>query len=817
MHFAVFLVGFSVLTLELSLVRILDVALTCELSYLVTSLAILGIGLAGFASCIQPTASQKLKPPRSFQIELLGMSISIALIVPVLNAIPFAPDEVFQNPVKQFFWFLLIYVALITPFFCSGLFCIGIFSKHYKQVHSLYFADLMGAGVASIGVHSLVKSYGPGGLVLVASATSLVACSVMSPSKTKWKLVTLLGSLCLAVLPALHTAYFDVHPYANKIGILTALSRNKVSDTLWDPVSQIQVFEKLRPNRRYISYDGGRQSSIFYRFDGDLPKLRLNLESGATISDHFWGKYTLISHYLYGGTKAEVLILGAAGGAEIKAALLYGASHIDAVEVVEAVMNLAKGKYAAFLGNVPNHPNVHWHAAEARSFIRKSNRKYDVLQIHSAHTSSSISQGAGALSPVYLQTEEAFEQYFGAMKEDGLIHINHHLYPRVISTAAAAWSRRGGTDFRAHVVVIDDTQGSPLPTILIKMRPWKPGEVKRVEDFFASEFAGDSTKYKVVVNPVHPERNEIDASVLFNPTAIKNDRFELSATTDNRPFFNFTRRTFTPVTEDDARWLSLGGVQFLKDSSKGFVPLDIIHLALTAVVTVLVGIVFLVFPSLLLPASARPRLASAGPAILYFACLGSGFMILQNAITQKVILILGSPALALTTTLTTMLLFAGVGSFLSSRLTDFVRNSVFLLFLFLALLVPATWAALDYLIELSANWQKSIAVLSVAVCIAPLCLALGMPFPIGMAKIGTQERLVAWCWSANGVFSVVGGLFCALVGAFWGLQFTVSSAALLYLLAGCLYIQLREIPQRISEEVSLDSQFITGKLGTPRV
>lgn len=817
MHFAVFLVGFSVLTLELSLVRILDVALTSELSYLVTSLAILGIGLAGFASCIHPTTSQKLKPPRSFQIELLAMSLSIALIVPVLNAIPFAPDEVFQHPVQQFFWFLLIYVALIFPFFCSGLFCIGILSKHYKQVHSLYFADLVGAGVASIAVHGLVRSYGPGGLVLVSSATSLVAWSVMSPRKTKWKLATLLGALGLAVLPALQTAYFDVRPYANKIGILTALSRNKISDTLWDPVSQIQVFEKLRPNRRYIAYDGGRQSSLFYRFDGDLPKLRLDLESGATISDHFWGKYTLISHYLSEGTKPEVLILGAAGGAEIKAALLYGASRIDAVEVVGAVIDLAKGKYAAFLGNVPNHPNVHWHAAEARRFIRKSTRKYDVIQIHSAHTSSSISQGAGALSPVYLQTEEAFEQYFGAMKENGLLHINHHLYPRVLSTAAAAWSRRGETDFRSHVMVIDDNEGSPLPTILIKMKPWDSGEVKKVENFFASQFAGDPTKYKVVVDPVHPEHNEIDASLLLNPLGIKNDRFELSATTDNRPFFNFTRRTFAPVTDDDARWLSRGGVQFLKDSSKGFVPLDIIHLALTAVVTILVAIIFLFLPSFLLPASERPNLVSSAPAILYFACLGSGFMILQNALTQKVILILGSPAIALTTTLTSMLVCAGVGSFLSSRLTDFFRSNVFLLFLFLALLAPGTWAALDYLIELSANWQKWIAVLSVAACIAPLCIVLGMPFPIAMARIGNEKRLVAWCWSINGVFSVVGGLFCTLAGAFWGLQFTVSSAALLYLIAGCLYLQLGQIPKRISEEVSLDSHFITGKLRAPRV
>ena len=53
----------------------------------------------------------------------------------------------------------------------------------------------------------------------------------------------------------------------------------------------------------------------------------------------------------------------------------------------------------------------------------------------SNHTSSSIAAGTGAMATTYLQTAEAYKEYFSHLKDDGILHINHHIYPKMVATA----------------------------------------------------------------------------------------------------------------------------------------------------------------------------------------------------------------------------------------------------------------------------------------------------------------------------------------------------------------------------------------------
>ena len=84
---------------------------------------------------------------------------------------------------------------------------------------------------------------------------------------------------------------------------------------------------------------------------------------------------------------------------------------------------------------------------EARTFLRGTNKQYDIIQMFSNHSSSSITQGNGALESVYLQTVEAYEEYFTHLKPDGILSMNRHYYPRMLTTAAQAWHRLGRSDF----------------------------------------------------------------------------------------------------------------------------------------------------------------------------------------------------------------------------------------------------------------------------------------------------------------------------------------------------------------------------------
>ncbi len=220
---------------------------------------------------------------------------------------------------------------------------------------------------------------------------------------------------------------------------------------------------------KHISYDGGNQSSRLFQLTMTPKDLRALFEAGqGNISDHFWFGGVLASHYLKRDQNYDALIVGSAGGQEVKAALMYGAGHIDAVEMVGTVIDLAKNTYRDYIGRIFDDPRVTAIEGEGRSFLRSTDKQYDVIQIFSNHISSTAAAG-GAMGTVYLQTVEAYEEYFEHLKADGILHINHHIYPRLVATAALAWKRMGyKSDFQDHVVVLErsDLPEDRLPTLL---------------------------------------------------------------------------------------------------------------------------------------------------------------------------------------------------------------------------------------------------------------------------------------------------------------------------------------------------------------
>jgi len=130
-------------------------------------------------------------------------------------------------------------------------------------------------------------------------------------------------------------------------------------------------------NRKWIAYDGGTQSSYFYRFDGDYQNIRDNMP--AIASRHFWNSYVAVSHFIKADTDARVLIIGSAGGQELKAALAFNPSEVDAIELVGTVVDLGKNEYAEYTGNIMNDPRANVVRGEGRSYLRSSGIPVRVL------------------------------------------------------------------------------------------------------------------------------------------------------------------------------------------------------------------------------------------------------------------------------------------------------------------------------------------------------------------------------------------------------------------------------------------------------
>src|SRR5947207_15542541 len=86
-------------------------------------------------------------------------------------------------------------------------------------------------------------------------------------------------------------------------------------------------------------------------------------------------------------------------------------------------------------------------------------------------------------------------------------------------------------------------------------------------------------------------------------------------------------------------------------------------MAVSAAATLIV----LALPPLLL-GTRLPRKRGVLWFLLYFVCIGAGYILVEVALIQKFVLFLGHPTKALTVVIFSMLLSSGLGSFASRRL-----------------------------------------------------------------------------------------------------------------------------------------------------
>ena len=806
LSFGVLLIALSTLVLELMLTRVFDVTLTPNMSYFVVSLAVFSFGLAGIYATLKPVPVE-----RDISGLLAGCCVGFAatvlLLIPVINVLPLDYRRIVQHTIGTLLSFAALYLALLLPFFLAGYVLIAMFSKYASKIQRLYFWDLAGAGLGTILVIPFILRIGPGGLIVCAAALGLVAAALFSNSRAMRTACLVLAVIVAAVPVIRGQNYIDFKYHMDKRGIVAAVDKGRDELVRWDPISKIDVIdETFRPedatpwhqagDRKALQYDGGNQTSYFYKFDGNYKALRELMENHREkVNENFWQIGVLASHYLKRDTPHSVLVVGSAGGQETKAAVTYGATYVDAVELVPTVVELATGRYSSYIGNVFHNPVVHPHAGEGRSFIRQSRRKYDIIQIYSNHTSSSIAQGSGALSPVYLQTAEAYKEYFSHLTDDGVLHINHYTYPRMITTAALAWREMGRTDFKRHVVVFFSPSELTLPTLLIKMSPWTEAEINELSAFLGSTQLPENQRQVLVENPLDQSKSFLSPDFYSGdfPKAL-DARLPLDYTprTDDNPYFAEIRRSIHPVAPDPKNFVDPGSAEVVNLALVRGIPMDQIHLYVTGAASVVFILLFVLLP-LRFSKVGREEGSAALSLLAYFSCLGAGFITFELVFIQKFMHLIGSPLYTYSTVLFTMLMGAGLGSASSEKLGIGVRSRwaipfVAIIALGLAILLIYPFAT-HFAMALPLGWRVIVG----AVMIFPLGFFLGMPFPLGILAVAHRPRgAIAWAWGMNGVFTVAGGLASVIISLLRGFDFAVGVALVLYAAAMLAFVSLRE-------------------------
>jgi predicted membrane-bound spermidine synthase len=168
--------------------------------------------------------------------------------------------------------------------------------------------------------------------------------------------------------------------------------------------------------------------------------------------------------------------------------------------------------------------------------------------------------------------------------------------------------------------------------------------------------------------------------------------------------------------------------------------------------------------------------------LAYFGALGAGFMLIEVALLQRFVLLLGHPVYSLTVTLFSLLLGTGIGSLLGRRVPDDrVQATTVRAIVGVAATAVLVAAGLARVIDFMIPWPLAVRILVAVAMLVPIGVLLGMSLPGGMRLLARrQPDMVAWGWGLNGAFSVIGATLAVFIAMNWGFSITLLVSAAVY-------------------------------------
>jgi len=201
----------------------------------------------------------------------------------------------------------------------------------------------------------------------------------------------------------------------------------------------------------------------------------------------------------------------------------------------------------------------------------------------------------------------------------------------------------------------------------------------------------------------------------------------------------------------------------------------------------LLGVTVLVLLVLTVLALFVPIVAVGGAAPVrslgYFAAIGLGYLTFEIVLIQRLVLFLGFPTYALSVVLFSMLVFTGLGSFLSSRWRR-PRQALLLSLTTGCALIGLSAFRLQPLLRSLISLPFTTRVVVAVVLIALPSVALGAAMPIGLRRLrGLHESAIPWAWAVNGFASVLAAALATFIAINWGFATTTLVALACYLVA----------------------------------
>ncbi|MGD9678839.1 MAG: hypothetical protein AB7V16_10915 [Vulcanibacillus sp.] len=387
----------------------------------------------------------------------------------------------------------------------------------------------------------------------------------------------------------------------------------------WDALSRTDVIKVEGRDELLIATDGGAAAPII-KFNEDLKSVE-HLRFDANYIPFAFGE------------NDSSLVIGSGGGNDVLYALLGGNKNIDAVEINPSTIE-AVNKFKEFSGDIYNYPGVNLYVQDGRYFIENNREKYDNIYLSKVMTNS-IENTMYSLAEYYIYTEEAVNQYFDHLTDNGkLTFVAHNTFDltKVINTGIKVLLDKGikEEDVNSYFIIINGARrgqnsahGSiSMPVVIFKNTPFSSSELNSIVTMSESQYRD------IIQMPgyeIEPYKSLREGKINFEQL-ISGFGHNANPITDNKPFFyNYTK----------------------------LIPLEM-FLILTVI------LVFTVYIKKKYIISLENKKAS-----LYFGALGVAYMLVEIPLIQKTVLYFGSSTIAFSFIIFSLLLSSGIGSLVS--------------------------------------------------------------------------------------------------------------------------------------------------------
>jgi len=816
-YVAVALVAAAMLSFEILLMNLFTVVHWYHFAYMLISIALLGVGASGtFIYVISDRVLGNISIFITINSFLFCFSALVGFVI--AQRISFSALEILWDW-RPLFDLAFIYFLLMLPFF-FGSNCISACLFFYKNnIGRVYSADLIGAAL--------------GGTLLCLGLDYLDTVSLLR--------VILVGGCCSCLMMLVRIRYkhrlpgFVVFMFLLIVILVTPSAWMKpqpneykgVSRTLMISGSEL-VFEK---EDRYglLQVIDNREiplrsaAGLSHTYNEDIPhQLAVFKDADRLFNLSAYGKELLdFVHYLPSALPS-FLVSWQYGEEGLNKIADKGVTNKEMTETVtnalvnnwNSVLQLQRLKQIEPLNRpititwVHPNPNVvslvgdsfgefsGWDQLASqlvieqnrvRSFLLKTQKKFDLIQFDVAPSLSGAGAGNSALVQHYGLTSEAIALMMERLTESGTLSFtfldgippktSFKLLLNVLSAAESI-----NTDISQHLLMIRGWQHGVL---LYSKKPvnasMKQGLLSFCETlgFDPVYFPGISldqvNKYSKLVQPYFYTGVQ-DLIAGNKDQMISQYVYNIESTRDNSPyFFHFFRW-------DNFRY-------FFAQKDKGGVPL-IEWSYLVVVMTLIQAVIFsllLIGLPLLFVRRLREEINSQGISSLAFFCfIGFAFMFIEINFIQRMQMLFDVTSTTVAVVLGSLLAFSGLGAYFSSICSKYFEgytgfNSMLVCLIFVVLIY--TFLLPEYLMLFMAS--SSLAkVFFCVVIMLPVGVLMGMPLPWRLFLLAQEnKRLVPLAWAANGCCSVIGAVLAMIMAFHLGLDGILVVATLCYGLA----------------------------------